>query len=125
MTLLRRPMLSWTTLITSFLIVFAFPILTVTLGMMNFDRLFGTHFFTLTACGNPMLWANFFWLWGHPEVYIVVLPAFGIFSEVIATFWRKTLFGHKSMIISLVVISGLRFLVWVHHFYTMGGSAYV
>src|SRR5690606_8931542 len=86
---------------------------------------FGTHFFTLTAGGNPMLWANVFWLWGHPEVYIVVLPAFGIFSEGIATFSRKTLFGHKSMIISLVVISGLSFLVWVHHFYTMGGSANV
>ncbi|WP_214629678.1 cytochrome aa3 quinol oxidase subunit I [Paenibacillus agaridevorans] len=123
MTLLRIPMFTWTTLITSFIIVFAFPILTVTLGLMTFDRLFDTHFFTLTGGGNPMLWSNFFWLWGHPEVYIVVLPAFGIFSEVIATFARKTLFGYKSMIISLVVISGLSFLVWVHHFFTMGGSA--
>ncbi|MEF3309431.1 cytochrome aa3 quinol oxidase subunit I [Paenibacillus sp. GYB004] len=123
MTLLRMPMFSWTTLITSFIIVFAFPILTVTLALMTFDRLFGTHFFTLTDGGNPMLWSNLFWLWGHPEVYIVVLPAFGIFSEVIATFARKTLFGYKSMIISLVVISFLSFLVWVHHFFTMGGSA--
>lgn len=123
MTLLRMPMFTWTTLITSFIIVFAFPILTVTLALMTFDRLFGTHFFTLTDGGNPMLWSNLFWLWGHPEVYIVVLPAFGIFSEVIATFARKTLFGYKSMILSLVVISFLSFLVWVHHFFTMGGSA--
>lgn len=123
MTLLRIPMFTWTTLITSFIIVFAFPILTVTLGLMTFDRLFDTHFFTLTGGGNPMLWSNFFWLWGHPEVYIVILPAFGIFSEIIATFARKTLFGYKSMIISLVAISGLSFLVWVHHFFTMGGSA--
>ncbi|GIP38543.1 quinol oxidase subunit 1 [Paenibacillus sp. J31TS4] len=125
MTLLRMPMFSWTTLITSFIIVFAFPILTVSLALMTFDRLFGTHFFTLTGGGNVMLWSNFFWLWGHPEVYIVILPAFGIFSEVIATFARKTLFGFKSMILSLVVISFLSFLVWVHHFFTMGGSAAV
>lgn len=123
MKLLRIPMFSWTTLITSFIIVFAFPILTVTLALMTFDRLFGTHFFTLANGGDPMLWANLFWLWGHPEVYIVVLPAFGIFSEVIATFARKTLFGYKSMIVSLVAISLLSFLVWVHHFFTMGGSA--
>lgn len=123
MTLLRMPMFAWTTLITSFIIVFAFPILTVTLALMTFDRLFGTHFFTLTGGGNPMLWSNLFWLWGHPEVYIVILPAFGIFSEVIATFSKKTLFGYKSMIISLVAISFLSFLVWVHHFFTMGGSA--
>jgi cytochrome aa3-600 menaquinol oxidase subunit I len=125
MTLLRMPMFTWTTLITSFIIVFAFPIFTVTLALMTFDRLFGTHFFTLTDGGNTMLWANLFWLWGHPEVYIVVLPAFGIFSEVIATFARKTLFGYKSMVTSLVVISFLSFLVWVHHFFTMGGSAAV
>jgi len=125
MTLLRMPMFTWTTLITAFIIVFAFPILTVTLALMTFDRLFGTHFFTLTAGGNPMLWSNLFWLWGHPEVYIVILPAFGIFSEIIATFARKTLFGYKSMIISLVAISGLSFVVWVHHFFTMGGSAAV
>lgn len=125
MTLLRMPMFTWTTLITSFIIVFAFPILTVTLALMTFDRLFGTHFFTLTDGGNPMLWSNMFWMWGHPEVYIVVLPAFGIFSEIIATFARKTLFGYKTMIVSLVVISFLSFIVWVHHFFTMGGSAAV
>lgn len=123
MRLIHMPMFTWTTLITSFIIVFSFPILTVTLALMTFDRLFGTHFFTLTDGGNMMLWSNLFWLWGHPEVYIVILPAFGIFSEVIATFARKTLFGYKSMIISLVVISFLSFLVWVHHFFTMGGSA--
>ncbi|MBF0706545.1 cytochrome aa3 quinol oxidase subunit I (plasmid) [Alkalihalobacillus hwajinpoensis] len=123
MTLLRMPMFTWTTLVTAFIIVFAFPILTVTLALMTFDRSFGTHFFTLTGGGNTMLWSNLFWMWGHPEVYIVVLPAFGIFSEVISTFARKTLFGYKSMIISLVGISLLSFLVWVHHFFTMGGSA--
>ncbi|KWU59961.1 MULTISPECIES: cytochrome aa3 quinol oxidase subunit I [Priestia] len=123
MTLFRMPMFTWTSLITAFIIVFAFPVLTVTLALMTFDRLFGTHFFTLMDGGMPMLWANLFWIWGHPEVYIVILPAFGIFSEVISTFAKKTLFGYKAMIISIVAISGLSFLVWVHHFFTMGASA--
>lgn len=93
MTLFRMPMFTWSALVTSIIIVFAFPILTVALALMTFDRLFGSHFFTLAGEGMDMLWANLFWLWGHPEVYIVILPAFGIFSEIISTFARKTLFG--------------------------------
>ncbi|MDZ5473716.1 cytochrome aa3 quinol oxidase subunit I [Bacillus sp. 31A1R] len=125
MTLMRMPMFAWTTLITSAIIVAAFPIFTVALALMTFDRLYGTHFFTLSAGGSDMLWANLFWLWGHPEVYIVALPAFGIFSEVIATFSRKTLYGYKSMVYAIVGIALLSMLVWVHHFYTMGSGALV
>lgn len=122
MTLFKMPMFTWTSLVTNLIIVAAFPILTVALALMTFDRLYGTHFFTVSAGGMDMLWANLFWLWGHPEVYIVVLPAFGIFSEVIATFSRKSLYGYTSMIISIVGISVLSMLVWVHHFYTMGAG---
>ncbi|USK33817.1 cytochrome aa3 quinol oxidase subunit I [Bacillus sp. F19] len=125
MTLMRMPMFTWTSLITCLIIVFAFPVLTVALALMSFDRLFGTAFFTLENGGMPMLWANLFWVWGHPEVYIVILPAFGIFSEIISTFARKTLFGYKAMVISIVAISGLSFVVWVHHFFTMGSGALV
>lgn len=122
MTLRRMPMFTWTSLVTNVIIVAAFPILTVALALMTFDRLYGTHFFTVSAGGMDMLWANLFWLWGHPEVYIVILPAFGIFSEVIATFSRKSLYGYMSMIISIVGIALLSMLVWVHHFYTMGAG---
>lgn len=122
MTLMRMPMFTWTVLITSVIIVASFPIFTVALALMTFDRLFGAHFFTVSAGGLDMLWANLFWLWGHPEVYIVILPAFGIFSEVIATFSRKTLYGYKSMIVSIVGIAFLSMLVWVHHFFTMGAG---
>ncbi len=122
MTLFKMPMFTWTSLVTNLIIVAAFPILTVALALMTFDRLYGTHFFTVSAGGMDMLWANLFWLWGHPEVYIVVLPAFGIFSEVIATFSRKSLYGYTSMIVSIVGISVLSMLVWVHHFYTMGAG---
>ncbi|MGG3624212.1 cytochrome aa3 quinol oxidase subunit I [Bacillus gobiensis] len=125
MTLMRMPMFTWTTLITSMIIIFAFPVLTVALALMTFDRLFGTAFFTLQNGGMPMLWANLFWVWGHPEVYIVILPAFGIFSEIISTFARKQLFGYKAMVGSIIAISVLSFVVWVHHFYTMGNSAAV
>ncbi|MDF2926139.1 MAG: subunit of quinol oxidase [Paenibacillaceae bacterium] len=122
MTLLKMPMFTWTSFITSVIIVAAFPILTVALALMTFDRLFGTHFFTVSGGGMDMLWANLFWLWGHPEVYIVILPAFGIFSEVISTFSRKTLYGYMSMIVSIVGIAILSMIVWVHHFYTMGAG---
>ncbi|HEX7064784.1 MAG TPA: cytochrome aa3 quinol oxidase subunit I [Bacillales bacterium] len=122
MTLLKMPVFTWSILVTSAIIIFAFPILTVALGLMLFDRLFGAHFFTLLGEGLPMMWANLFWLWGHPEVYIVVLPAFGIFSEVIATFSKKRLFGYKAMVFSMVIIGFLSFLVWVHHFFTMGAG---
>lgn len=120
MTLKRMPMFTWSILITSIIIIFAFPVLTVALALLTMDRLFGTHFFTISAGGQPMMWANLFWVWGHPEVYIVVLPAFGIFSEVISTFARKRLFGYSAMVYSMVGISALSFLVWVHHFFTMG-----
>ncbi|MGF2615268.1 cytochrome aa3 quinol oxidase subunit I [Rossellomorea vietnamensis] len=122
MGLMKMPMFTWTTLITSVIIVAAFPIFTVALALMTTDRIFGTHFFTVSGGGMDMLWANLFWLWGHPEVYIVALPAFGIFSEVIATFSRKSLFGYKSMVYAIVGIAILSMVVWVHHFYTMGSG---
>lgn len=120
MTLMKMPMFTWSILITNVIITFAFPVLTVLLALMMFDRLFGTQFFTTANGGMDMLWSNLFWVWGHPEVYIVILPAFGIYSEIISTFARKNLFGYKSMVASMVVISLLSFLVWAHHFYTMG-----
>ncbi|MDM5249545.1 MULTISPECIES: cytochrome aa3 quinol oxidase subunit I [unclassified Lysinibacillus] len=125
MTLMKMPMFSWSILITNVIIVFAFPVLTVALALMMFDRQFGTQFFAMQNGGMDMLWANLFWVWGHPEVYIVILPAFGIFSEIIATFARKNLYGYKSMVMSMVVISLLSFLVWAHHFYTMGHGVMV
>ncbi|MDN4524676.1 cytochrome aa3 quinol oxidase subunit I [Fictibacillus fluitans] len=125
MTLFRMPVFTWSALITMIIIVFAFPILTVALALMTFDRLFGAHFFTLQGAGMDMLWANLFWLWGHPEVYIVVLPAFGMFSEIISTFSRKTIFGYKAMIWAMIIIAGYSFMVWVHHFFTMGSGELV
>ncbi|MCM3006642.1 cytochrome aa3 quinol oxidase subunit I [Priestia koreensis] len=125
MTLMRMPMFTWSVLITSIIIIFAFPVLTVALVLMTFDRLFGSHFFTVADGGMPMMWANLFWVWGHPEVYIVILPAFGIFSEVISTFSRKRLFGYSAMVWSMLAISILSFVVWVHHFFTMGAGGAV
>ncbi|WEG13035.1 cytochrome aa3 quinol oxidase subunit I [Pullulanibacillus sp. KACC 23026] len=122
MKLMHMPMFTWSTLITSVIIVFAFPVLTVALAMLTIDRIFGAHFFTSTAGGDPMMWANLFWVWGHPEVYIVILPAFGIFSEVMSTFSGKRLFGYSMMVWSMVLISALSFIVWVHHFFTMGAG---
>ncbi|GLC88393.1 cytochrome aa3 quinol oxidase subunit I [Lysinibacillus piscis] len=125
MTLMKMPMFTWSVLITNVIIVFAFPVLTVALALMMLDRQFGTKFFAMQDGGMDMLWANLFWVWGHPEVYIVILPAFGIFSEIIATFARKNLYGYKSMVMSMVVISLLSFIVWAHHFYTMGHGVMV
>jgi len=125
MTLMKMPMFVWSNLITNVIIVFAFPVLTVALALMTTDRLFGTQFFTTANGGSDMLWANLFWVWGHPEVYIVILPAFGIYSEIISTFARRNLYGYKSMVISMVAISLLSFVVWAHHFYTMGHGAVV
>ncbi|WP_407270612.1 cytochrome aa3 quinol oxidase subunit I [Radiobacillus sp. PE A8.2] len=125
MKLMKMPMFTWSALITNMIIVFAFPVLTVALAMGTMDRLFGTHFFATTNGGMDMLWVNFFWIWGHPEVYILILPAFGIYSEIIPTFARRNLYGYKSMVVSIVSISVLSFLVWVHHFYTMGQGALV
>ncbi|WP_152395081.1 cytochrome aa3 quinol oxidase subunit I [Paenibacillus guangzhouensis] len=125
MKLMQMPMFTWSILITSVIILFAFPVLTVALALMMFDRMFGGQFFTMANGGMDMLWANLFWVWGHPEVYIVILPAFGIYSEIISTFSKKNLYGYKSMVASMVVISLLSFVVWAHHFYTMGHGAMV
>ncbi|MBS4188928.1 cytochrome aa3 quinol oxidase subunit I [Bacillus sp. FJAT-49705] len=123
MTLMKMPMFTWSALVTNAIIVFAFPVLTVALLMGTMDRLFATNFFTTANGGMDMLWANFFWVWGHPEVYILILPAFGIYSEIISTFSRRNLYGYKSMVGSMVIISLLSFLVWTHHFFTMGQGA--
>lgn len=123
MTLMKMPMFTWSALVTNVIIVFAFPVLTVALLMGSMDRLFGANFFTMSNGGMDMLWANLFWVWGHPEVYILVLPAFGVYSEIISTFARRNLYGYKSMVASMVIISFLSFLVWTHHFFTMGQGA--
>ncbi|PLT30721.1 cytochrome aa3 quinol oxidase subunit I [Peribacillus deserti] len=123
MTLMKMPMFTWSSLVANVIIVFAFPVLTVALALGTMDRLFGTHFFTTDAGGLDMLWANLFWVWGHPEVYILILPSFGIFSEIISTFAKRNLYGYKSMVWSMVVIAGYSFLVWAHHFFTMGQGA--
>lgn len=123
MTLMRMPMFTWTSFITNLIIVTVFPIFAIALGMGTMDRLFGTNFFTSTNGGMDMLWANLFWVWGHPEVYILILPAFGLYSEIIQTFSGRNLYGYKSMVGSVVVISVLSLLVWAHHFFTMGQGA--
>src|SRR6202042_535382 len=123
MSYLRMPMFCWTTLASNLLIVAAFPILTAALAMLLLDRCLGFHFFTNTAGGNPMMFMNLIWAWGHPEVYILILPAFGVFSEVVATFSHKQLFGHRSMVAATMAICLLSFLVWLHHFFTMGAGA--
>jgi cytochrome o ubiquinol oxidase subunit 1 len=123
MSYLRMPMFCWTTLATNLLIVAAFPILTATLAMLLLDRYLGFHFFTNEAGGNQMMFVNLIWAWGHPEVYILVLPAFGIFSEVISTFSGKPLFGYRSMVLATMAICILSFMVWLHHFFTMGAGA--
>ena len=123
MTYMRMPMFCWTTLASNLLIVAAFPILTATLAMLLLDRYLGFHFFTNEAGGNVMMFMNLIWAWGHPEVYILVLPAFGIFSEVFSTFSRKPLFGYRSMVMATMAICILSFTVWLHHFFTMGAGA--
>lgn len=122
MTLMKMPMFVWSALTTSALVIFAFPPLTVALAMSLIDRLFGSSFFTLAHGGMPMMYVNLFWLFGHPEVYIVVLPAFGIFSEVVSTFSKKQLFGYPVMVGSIVAIMFLAYGTWVHHFFTMGAG---
>ncbi len=122
MTYMRMPMFCWTTLASSLMIVAAFPILTATLAMLLLDRYLGFHFFTNEGGGNVMMFMNLIWAWGHPEVYILVLPAFGIFSEVVSTFSGKPLFGYRSMVAATMVICILSFMVWLHHFFTMGAG---
>jgi len=122
MNYLRMPMFCWTTLATNLLIIAAFPILTATLAMLILDRYFGFHFFSNEAGGNLMMFMNLIWAWGHPEVYILVLPAFGIFSEVVSTFSGKPLFGYRSMVLATMAICVISFMVWLHHFFTMGAG---
>lgn len=125
MKLMKMPMFVWSVLSSCITIMFAFPILTVTLFLLFIDRYFGAHFFTLDGGGNPMMYINLIWMWGHPEVYIVILPAFGIFSEVVSAFSKKKLFGYKSMVFALMSISFFSFFTWAHHFFTMGSGANV
>ncbi|MGF6916140.1 cytochrome o ubiquinol oxidase subunit I [Paraburkholderia sp. 40] len=123
MSWMKVPVFTWTSLCANVLIMASFPILTVTLALLGLDRYLGMHFFTNDAGGNAMLYLNLIWAWGHPEVYILILPAFGIFSEVVATFAKKPLFGYKTMVWATCAIMVLSFLVWLHHFFTMGSGA--
>ncbi len=123
MTLMKMPMFTWTTLCTSGLIVVTFPILTATLFLLSLDRYIGTHFFTNGFGGNVMMYVNLIWIWGHPEVYILILPMFGLYSEIVPTFSGKRLFGYSSMVYATASIMLLSYLVWLHHFFTMGSGA--
>ena len=125
MTMMRMPIFTWTTLASNAIIVTIFPVLTATLALLSLDRYVGTHFFTNDYGGNSMMYMNLIWIWGHPEVYVLVLPAFGIYSEIVSTFSRKRLFGYTSMVYATVVIAFLSWLVWLHHFFTMGAGANV
>ena len=125
MTLMKMPVFTWTALCTNVLIVAAFPVLTAVLALLSLDRYVGTNFFTNDLGGNAMMYVNLIWIWGHPEVYILILPAFGIFSEIVATFSGKRLFGYTSMVYATVCITILSYLVWLHHFFTMGSGASV
>ncbi|HET8744426.1 MAG TPA: cytochrome o ubiquinol oxidase subunit I [Ramlibacter sp.] len=122
MKLMKMPVFTWTSLCTNVLIVATFPILAATLALLTADRYLGTNFFTSDLGGNPMLYVNLIWIWGHPEVYILILPIFGIFSEVVSTFSGKRLFGYASMVYATCVIAILSYLVWLHHFFTMGSG---
>ncbi|WP_017548432.1 cytochrome c oxidase subunit I [Salinicoccus carnicancri] len=120
MTYMRMPLMTWTTLVASVLIVFAFPPLTVGIFLLTFDRMFGSSFFLVETGGNTIIWEHLFWIFGHPEVYILILPAFGIFSEIFATFARKRLFGYSAMVFATVLIGFFGFMVWAHHMFTVG-----
>lgn len=125
MLMMKMPIFTWTALCTNALIIVAFPILTVTIALLTLDRYIGTHFFTNDLGGNIMMYINLFWAWGHPEVYILILPAFGVFSEVVATFSQKKIFGYASLVWATIAITALSFCVWLHHFFTMGSGANV
>jgi cytochrome o ubiquinol oxidase subunit 1 len=125
MTMMKMPIFTWTTFCANILIVSIFPVLAATLALLSLDRYVGTHFFTNDLGGNPMMYVNLIWIWGHPEVYVLVLPAFGIYSEITSTFCGKRLFGYTSMVYATVVITVLSWLVWLHHFFTMGAGATV
>jgi cytochrome o ubiquinol oxidase subunit 1 len=123
MTMMKMPVFTWTALCTNVLIVASFPVLTAVLALLSLDRYVGTNFFTNDLGGDPMMYVNLIWIWGHPEVYILILPAFGVFSEVVATFSRKPLFGYTSMVYATIAITVASYLVWLHHFFTMGAGA--
>ncbi|ADV33643.1 cytochrome o ubiquinol oxidase, subunit I [Candidatus Blochmanniella vafra str. BVAF] len=125
MSMMKIPVFTWTALCTNALIIVAFPILTVTIALLTFDRYLGTHFFTNDLGGNMMMYINLFWAWGHPEVYILALPAFGIFSEIVSTFSQKKIFGYTTLIWATIAITALSFCVWLHHFFTMGAGSNV
>ncbi len=125
MKLMRMPIFTWTSLCTNVLIVASFPVLTATLALLSLDRYIGTNFFTNGLGGNPMMYVNMIWIWGHPEVYILILPLFGVYSEITATFSGKKLFGYTSMVYATVCITVLSYLVWLHPFFTMGSGASV
>jgi cytochrome o ubiquinol oxidase subunit 1 len=125
MTLMKMPIFVWSVLTSMGLVAIAFPILTATLAMLSLDRTLGMHFFTSDFGGNPMMYVNLIWAWGHPEVYILILPAFGVFSEIVPVFAKKKLFGYTSMVVALIAIMFLSFTVWLHHFFTMGAGANV
>jgi cytochrome o ubiquinol oxidase subunit 1 len=123
MSYMRMPVFCWTSLCVNALIVLSFPFLTIAITLLTLDRLFGTHFFTIDGGGNPMAYVNLVWIWGHPEVYILILPAFGVYSEVTPVFSGKRLFGYTSMVYATVSITVIGFVVWLHHFFTMGSGA--
>lgn len=125
MKLMDMPIFPWTTLSSMLIVIFAFPILTATLAMLSLDRIFGMHFFTTDLGGNAMMYVNLIWAWGHPEVYILMLPMFGVFSEIVPVFAQKRLFGYVSMVVASLLICFLSYVVWLHHFFTMGAGANV
>lgn len=123
MSLMRMPLFTWTSLCSMSLVITIFPILAITIALLTLDRFFGMHFFTTTFGGNPMLYWNLIWMWGHPEVYVLILPSFGIYSEIVATFSQKKLFGYKSLVFAAMGVTFFSFTVWLHHFFTMGAGA--
>lgn len=125
MTLMRMPLFTWTSLIAMCIVVTIFPILTATIALLSLDRLLGMHFFTTDFGGNAMMYTNLIWMWGHPEVYVLILPSFGIYSEVVSTFAQKKLAGYKSMVMAAFGIGSIALVVWLHHFFTMGAGANV
>ncbi|MDI1353252.1 MAG: cbb3-type cytochrome c oxidase subunit I, partial [bacterium] len=125
MTLMKMPIFTWTAFCSSILVMLIFPVLTVALALLGLDRYMDMHFFTTGGGGDQMMYVNLIWIWGHPEVYVLVLPAFGIYSEIVATFSRKALFGYKTMVWATAAITFLAFIVWAHHFFTMGAGANV
>lgn len=125
MSLMKMPPFTWGSLCSMLMVVSVFPLLTMTIILLFFDRYFGTHFFTTTGGGNPMMYTNLIWMWGHPEVYIIMLPSFGIFTEVVSTFSRKPVAFYKSNVIAMIGVSTISLLVWLHHFFTMGADANV